>query len=102
MSSPRIVSRRLSLGPYHVASFELAEFVLENTKPEDRNKMINALLSREPTFNTDPPGITILGYLLEICYQSLPRVLHRLFSLVQKFGENIDVIINQGHRRTAF
>jgi ankyrin repeat protein len=83
-------------------SFELAEFVLENTRPEDRNKMINALCSRGLTFNTDPPGITILGYLLEICHQSLPRVLRRLFSLVQKFGENVDVVVDPGQGRTAF
>ena len=83
-------------------SFELADFVLENTRPEDRNKMINASCSRGPTFNTDPPGITILGYLLEICHQSLPRVLRRLFSLVQKFGENVDVVVDPGRGRTAF
>jgi ankyrin repeat protein len=42
-------------------SFELADFVLENTRPKGRNKMINASCSRGPGFNTDPPGVTIMA-----------------------------------------
>jgi ankyrin repeat protein len=83
-------------------SFELADFVLENTRPEHRNKMINASCSRGPSFSTEPPGVTILGYLLLICHQSLPMVLRRLFRLVHKFGENVNVIVDPGQERTAF
>lgn len=84
------------------SAFELAKFVLENTEPKDRNKMINAACSRGPTFNTTPPGITILGYLLETCHQNLPRVLQWLLRLVHEFGEKLDVIVDLGQRRTAF
>ena len=82
-------------------SFELAAFILKNTPVRERNKMFNTPCSRGPSSRSGKSAVTILGYLLYTCHQSVIRAICRLFDLAKEFGENVNFIVDPEQGRTA-
>ncbi|KAM7210796.1 hypothetical protein V8F06_013821 [Rhypophila decipiens] len=83
------------------ASFDLARFILQHTAPVERHAMINAPATWGPNFTDDPPGTTVLGYVLSDLHPGTPRVLERLFGVVESFDETVEFTVSPGEGVTA-
>jgi ankyrin repeat protein len=88
-------------GAIRNGAFELARFILQNTPKKIRHLMINSPCCKSRNFEYQPPGLTILGYLILDCGTDTPRTVSKLFKLVAEFDEHVEFIVEPGEDRTA-